>query len=143
MAYITQEMKKELAPAIKAVLKKYGVKGTISIRHHSVLSVNIKEGALDFIGAVNKRRKEDAEREGIEFYDVGGYYQENPYGGCYRGRVSDEPTAIDKFLDELRAAMRGNLYYNNDDIMTDYFDSAYFMDINIGQYDRPYNFIGA
>ena len=139
MAYITQEMKKELAPGIKAVLKKFGVKGTIAVRDRHCFTVNIKEGVLDFIGEANKRNKEYAERNGSHFYEIGGYYQEN----AYSGRTTDEPTAIDNFLEELRDAMRGTLYYNNDDIMTDYFDSAYFMNINIGQYNKEYNVIGA
>ena len=37
MAYISQDEKKKLAPAIKAVLKKYGVKGTIGINLTAVL----------------------------------------------------------------------------------------------------------
>ena len=47
--HIFQEMKKELAPAIKAVANKYGMKVTIGIDHHSSLVVKIKEGALDLI----------------------------------------------------------------------------------------------
>jgi hypothetical protein len=42
MAYISQKMKKELAPAIKSVLQKFGVKGSIAINNHSSLVVNIK-----------------------------------------------------------------------------------------------------
>jgi len=48
MAYIGQKEKKELAPAIKAVLKKFGVKGTIGIDNHRGLKVNLKEGVIDF-----------------------------------------------------------------------------------------------
>ena len=48
MAYIGQKEKKELAPAIKAVLKKFGMKGTIGIDHHRGLKVNLKEGVIDF-----------------------------------------------------------------------------------------------
>ena len=44
MAYIFQEKKKELAPAIKAVAKKYGMKVTIGIDNHSSLIVRVKEG---------------------------------------------------------------------------------------------------
>ena len=50
MAYINQEDKKRLAPKIKEVLKKYGVKGTISISHHSNLVVRLKEGKVDLYG---------------------------------------------------------------------------------------------
>ena len=48
MAYISQEKKKELAPAIKAVAKKYGMKVTIGIDNHSSLIVRVKEGPLAF-----------------------------------------------------------------------------------------------
>ena len=54
MAYISQTDKKTLAPAIKAVFKKYGLKGTISIRHHSVLCANVSAGRLDLIGAADQ-----------------------------------------------------------------------------------------
>lgn len=139
MAYITQEMKKELAPAIKSVLKKFGVKGTISINHSTSLNVNIKEGIIDFIGIYNAEAKKQVERGNIRYYGreiTSGYYQENAY------RVYDpydrELNIVEKFINELQVAMRGTMYYNNDDIMTDYFDSAYFMGINIGKYNKPY-----
>ena len=49
MAYVSQEMKKELAPAIKAVLKKYRMKGSIAVNNHSTLEVNLSEGYVDCI----------------------------------------------------------------------------------------------
>ena len=48
MAYVSQELKKELAVGIKKVLKKYKVKGSIAVRHHSTLVVNLKSGAVNF-----------------------------------------------------------------------------------------------
>ena len=54
MAYVSQEDKKNLAPAIKAVLKKYNVKASIAVRHHSTLVVNIKSSPIDIISAVNE-----------------------------------------------------------------------------------------
>ena len=48
MAYVSQEMKKELSVGIKRVLKKYGMKGTIGIDNHRGLKVNLKEGVIDF-----------------------------------------------------------------------------------------------
>jgi hypothetical protein len=43
MAFMNQERKAKLAPAVKAVLKRYGVKGTLSTERHSI-SLNIKSG---------------------------------------------------------------------------------------------------
>ena len=49
MAYMSQERKAQLAPAIKAVLKKYNIKASIAVNNHSTLVVNIKQGEIDFI----------------------------------------------------------------------------------------------
>ncbi len=139
MAWMNQERKAQLAPAIKAVLKKYGVKGTIGVRHHSSLVVNIKEGALDFIGEANRFNREYAERTGQRFHPVEGYYQANPY----RGADDYADTTVGRFFQELTAAMRGDLWYDNSDIMTDYFDTAYYLDINIGKWNQAYVCTGA
>jgi len=138
MAYMNQERKAQLAPGIRAVLKKYGVKGTISVRHHSALVVNIRSGKLDFIGEANAFNREFAERTGQRFYPVEGNYQANPY----KGEDAYADKTIGAFFKELTAAMRGNLWYDNSDIQTDYFDTAYYMYINIGQWDKPYVFMG-
>ena len=136
MAYITQEMKRELAPGINNVLKKYGCKGSISTPQRNSLCVTISQGPIDFIGKANKEGKEHSEWTGRTFYPIEGSYQENPYR--YAENYDGPLDQADQFLNELRDAMRGTLYYNNDDIMTDYFDSAYFMSINIGKWDKPY-----
>ena len=44
MAYISQQDKKELAPSIKAVLNKYGMKGPIAVGERSSLVVNLQSG---------------------------------------------------------------------------------------------------
>ena len=138
MAYMNQARKAELAPGIKAVLARYGVKGTVGVSNHSTLVVTIKSGNLDFIGEANRWNREYAERTGQRFHSVSGYYQANPYKGA--AEFADETIAA--FFKELTAAMRGNLWYDNSDIMTDYFDTAYYLDINIGKWDRPYVFTG-
>ena len=141
MAYVSQEMKKDLAPQIKAVLKKYGLKGSIGVRHHSSLVVNIKSGILDLVGASNKHRIEEAKRRGNEPY-LDNYIQVNEnYMSYWMEEVGESKIA--KFYDELVAAMKGVgsqsvEWYNNSDIMTDYFDRAYYIDINVGQWNKPY-----
>jgi hypothetical protein len=49
MAYFNQERKQERAPVIKAILKKYGVKGSLAVRNHMTFVLNIKSGKIDFI----------------------------------------------------------------------------------------------
>lgn len=83
MAYMSQEKKRELAPGIKAVLKKYGMQGTISVDNHSSLVVNVKSGDLDVFadvrtecphGSANPRYDELADD-----YRNAGYINVNTY----------------------------------------------------------------
>ena len=133
MAYVSQEMKAKLAPAIKAVLARYGIKGSISVGNHSSLVVTLKEGRLDLIGEANRFNREYAERTGQRFYPVTGNYQAN----AYRSDQYADNT-VGQFFRELTAAMRGDLWYDCSDIQTDYFDTAYYMSINVGRWNRAY-----
>lgn len=145
MAYMNQEKKKALAPQIKAVLKKYGVKGTIGVNHYSSLVVNLKSGELDFIGAANAFNKQYAERRGQQYYKVEDNYQVNPYHEVSHMEEIGE-TDIAAFFAELIDAMNGVgssiANHNNSDIMTDYFDVGWYIDINVGQWDKPYVYTG-
>lgn len=131
MAWMNQDKKAKLAPGIKAVLKKYKVKGTLAVRNHSTLVVNIKEGAIDFIGNYNEVRR-DRNPSGN---DAEGYLQPNPYWfqEHFTGKAH-------KFLSELFAAMNaGN--HDRSDVMTDYFDVGWYVDVNIGEWNKPYQLV--
>ena len=130
MAYISQEDKKTLAPAIKAVFKKYGLKGSISIKNHMTLCANVSAGRLDLIGAAAQ----------IGDFRTTGYYQGNAYGATNE-KYKDINIDIFNFYEELKKAMRGALWFDKSDLMTDYHHTAYFMDINIGQWNKPYKLL--
>lgn len=131
MAYMNQERKAKLAPAVKAILKRYGVKGTISTDSQSI-SVNIKSGSLDFIGDYNKTV--EARPGGFRLGSPAEkYLQINPY--WYQDHFSNKVTK--KFLDEVfRALNTGN--HDNSDIQTDYFDVGWYVHVNIGKWNKPY-----
>ena len=116
MAYVSQEDKAKLTPVIKYVLAKYGMKGTISVRHHSTLVVTVKSGNIDFGGTD---------------IDVNVYW----INEHYTGRARD-------FLNELHQAMMGPDWFCDDDAMTDYFHRSHYCDIRIGNWQRPYVFMG-
>ena len=118
MAYISQQDKKDLAPSIKAVLKTYGMKGTISINHHSSLVVTVQCGVLDFT---------DHFTHGDGYIQVNTYHIDSWYSGT-----------IKRFLQDLVKAMKGNKWYDKSDAMVDYFDTAYYIEINIGKWNKPY-----
>ena len=117
MAYVSQEMKKELAVGIKKVLKKYGMKGNIGVRNHMSLYVDVMSGPIDF----------------GNYTHGDGYIQVNTYW------IYDHYDGIAKdFLNDLKSAMKGNKWYDNSNAQIDYFDTAYYIDINIGKWNKPY-----
>jgi hypothetical protein len=46
-------------------------------------------------------------------------------------------------LQECSQALRAAGYYDRSDAMTDYFDTAYYMHLNIGAWDKPYKITAA
>ena len=133
MAYMNQERKQERAPAIKAIMKKYNVKGSLAVRNHMTLVLNIKSGSIDFVANSNRVC-------GADFYQVArgfkpnmsGYDQVNPYH--FQNHYDGEALS---FLKEVFAVMNsGN--HDNSDIQTDYFDVGWYVDVNIGHWNKPY-----
>lgn len=123
MAWVSQELKRQLAPNIKAVLKKYGVKGTIAVRDNRVLVVNIKSGPIDFIGEYVGKFPSD-------YFNLSGDASE-----FFNGRSAS-------LLSELFVAMN-NGNWDKSDIMTDYFNVGWYTNVNIGRWSTPYQYIPA
>ena len=127
MAYVDQQKKNKLAPQIKAVLKKYGVKASIAVRHHLTLVVNIRSGNIDFIGNHNDINYKNMASNG--YIDVNVYWYHEHFSGVAK-----------RFLDELVDAARGTDWFDHSDSQTDFFHCSHYIDINIGSWQQPYVF---
>lgn len=131
MAYMSQERKAQIAPAVKAILKRYGVKGTLAVDCHTSLVLNIKSGSLDFLGDYNNTIQND--RSPFRGCAAANYIKVNTYH--YRDHFSNK--VIRKFLDEvIRALNVGN--HDNSRIEIDYFDVGWYVNVNIGKWNKPY-----
>lgn len=117
MAYMNQQMKKVIAENMKPVLAKYGIKATLSVRNHSTIYLNVRAGAIDF---------------GRDRFEVSEHWLESNYQG----------QALD-FLKEAFAALKSAGWYDKSDVMTDYFHTAYYCYIHIGDWGKPYQVVPA
>jgi hypothetical protein len=134
MAYISQERKAKIAPKVKAICAKYGVKATLAIRTHSSLVLNIKSGTIDFIGNSNEVCGGDNWQVSRGFRaNTSGYDRINPYH--FKSHYSGKAL---KFLTEVYEAMQSAGWYDNSDAQVDHFDIAYYIEINIGRWNKPY-----
>lgn len=141
MAYMNQERKAIIASAMKPVLKKYGVKGTLSVQNHSSISLNLKSGSIDFIENYIKVDQEKPYAKHLSADQIS-YIREkksldvNPY--WYQEHFSGK---VKKFLDEAFAALKSAGYYDKSDAQIDYFDTAYYFGINVGKWNQPYEVV--
>ena len=138
MAYVSQELKSKLSPKIKAICKKYGVKASIAVRHHSTLVLNVKSGKIDFIEnyiktdadkvVANKMSADTiAHIRKNQSLDVNTYWAHEHYSGKAK-----------QFLTEMIAAMKGPDFFDETDAQVDYFHCSHYIDINIGKWNKPY-----
>ena len=137
MAYVSQELKAKLAPTIKAICKKYGVKASIAVRNHSTLVLNIKQGRIDFIenfietdanGLTGKKMGQDQ----IDYIRKNRSLDVNPY--WYKEHFSGRAL---NFLKEVIPEMN-NGNWDKSDIQSDYFNVGWYIDVNIGKWNKPY-----
>jgi hypothetical protein len=134
MAYMSQDKKAKIALVVKAILKKYGVKGTLSVHHHSTLVLNIKSGSIDFIKNCNEVCGKDHYQVSRGFQPIkDGHISVNPYH--YKSHFSGRAL---KCISELVSAMYGPDYFDESDPQTDYFHCSHYIDVNIGKWDKPY-----
>lgn len=134
MAYMNQEKKAKIAARVKPILKKHGVKGTLSVRNHSSIVLTLKSGSIDFIANSNRVC-------GASHYQTSRGFRPNTSGYCdvnpfwYQEHYDGDAKA---FLDEAFAALKSADWYDRTDAQIDYFDTAYYVDVNIGKWNQPY-----
>jgi hypothetical protein len=134
MAYMSQEHKAKLAPTIRAICKRYGIRATLAVRNHSTLMLTIKQGEIDFIGNSNQVCGNDHYQVARGFKpNTSGYESVNPYH--YRSHFSGRAL---EFLQEVIPAMYGPDYFDHSDIQTDYFHCSHYIDVSIGRWNSPY-----
>ena len=135
MAYMDQARKEKLVPAVKAILKKYRLKGSLSVRNHSTLVLTIASGPIDFIGTWNRVVKQHPRYNEREFTPAEKSLSVNTH--WYQEHFDGKALA---FLKEVIPAMNsGN--HDRSDIQTDYFDVGWYLDVSIGRWNKPYQLI--
>ena len=141
MAYISKEQIQEKRKQINTLCKLYGVSATVSGANSSSVTVTIRKGKIDFLGNhvetvkinwwVNSKQNVD----NAEWHSKRGYIKCNPY---YLDRQFSGDTL--EFFNKVLAILKIG-HYDNSDAMTDYFDTAWYMHICIGTYEKPYQLI--
>jgi hypothetical protein len=140
MAHMNQEKKAKIATNLKPILKKYGVKGSLSVRNYSSIVLTLKSGSIDFIenfiqtdaNVLHGRKMDQGQIDylrNIHIMDVNPYWFQEHFSGVAK-----------EFLCEVMVALKSADWYDKTDAQIDYFNTAYYVDINIGKWNKPYQF---
>ena len=137
MAYISKSEVQEKRGLISALCKEYGVTATVSGSNSSTLTVTIRKGKIDFLGnhvdtVANNWLNGQQQKDNTLFYKKRGHMTVNHY--CIDRQYTG--IALD-FMTDLLAIMKIG-HYDNSDIMADYFDIAWYIGINVGEWNKPY-----
>lgn len=131
MAYMNQEKKAVIRDALKKVMPK-SWKWSLSVYHHSTIVLTIKSAPYDLIQEVyrvnNNRVCADYQKfqEKPKSVDVNPYWLQNQF---------DIHLPV---FEQIVKALKGADWYDDSDIMTDYFNTAYYYDIKLGRWDKPF-----
>lgn len=133
MAYMSQEKKAEIAAALKLVMPK-GWKYSLAVRHHSTLVLNITAAPVDLLDQVKAASADRANRFGHDDYLRNATHLDvNPYH--WRDLFTD-PQTLATFELIFAALNDGN--FDKSDSSTDYFHVGWYVDVNLGRFDRPF-----
>ena len=141
MAYITKDQVKEKTVKIKAIAKKYGCKVSVSGSNSSTITVRFTEGKIDFwkhmvdTAIENQRGNIEVIKENMQWGQANGTMQINHYwlDTSFSGEVL-------QMLQEIKAVLMID-HYDYSDAMTDYFNCAWYMEIKVGCWNKPYKLV--
>lgn len=134
MAYMNQEKKAVIKDALKKVIPK-DWKWSLSVDNHSTIVLTIKSAPVDLIDEVVFVNNKKAYSDHQKYDEKPKNHGVNPY---YLDTQFDFHLSL---FESIKKAMYSAGWYDDSDPMTDYFNTAYYIDIKIGRWDKPFEVI--
>ena len=133
MAYIDTKDVKAIREALKAEFGK-DFKFSVTREHFSSVRISVMSGVENFYdGSMNTTDKYNG-----RVHEFDGYEQINHYHTHFYGKHEALFTKISEIAHTAPGLAGGKKYFCEDDAMTDYFSRAYYVSINVGKWDKPY-----
>lgn len=120
MAYIRAEEVKAIRDTLKSAFPKFKF-GVRKNSYGSTVQVTVKQGPKDFGDILQNGHAQ------INHYWLGNY-----------GRHQNFFEDIVKIIKTAPAQAGGREWFDDSDAMTDYFHTAYYLSIEVGEYNKPY-----
>lgn len=122
MAYMDQEMKAQIAAELKKVMPK-GWKYSLGVDDHSTIVLNIASAPVDLL-----KLAKEAGYSSVCGVQVNPHYMQEHFKNAEVGEL----------FGKIKKVLYGCGYYDNSDSQVDYFDTAYYVNVNIGKWNKPF-----
>ena len=140
MAYISTDDVKHIRNELKKELPQY--KFSVVRDHHSSVSISLMKGPAfndyEYFDRYNNTITTANLSDG-EHHQINQFHLEDFYGK----ENADILSKIDTISRTAPAKNGGKVWYNDSDIMTDYFDIAYYVHISVGKWNKQYEIVEA
>ena len=136
MAYVHKATIDKVRSGLKILNKEYGMKTSVSGVNSSSLRVRISSGKIDLIGNFIDKISEDKNLRNYE--EVAQYVKRNGNIQVNHYWLETNYTGLAlEYLQKVKAIMSVD-HWDKSDIQSDYFHCAYYMNIDIGAWNKPY-----
>tara|TARA_B100001248_G_C27386786_1_gene460094 strand:+ start:1730 stop:2116 length:387 start_codon:yes stop_codon:yes gene_type:complete len=125
MAYISAEDVKAIRLELKATFPKF--KFGVRKRDWNQVTVTVKEGPTDFSDCF----RGDEEYAHVNHYHTHMYGEHKDFFDAIHKIIKTAPIKGEGYW-------KGKGWYDKSDAMTDYFDTAYYISMNVGEWNKPY-----
>lgn len=125
MAYMSQEKKAKIAAELKKIMPK-GWKYSLAVDNHSTIVLNIAAAPVDLM-----KLAKAAGYSSVCGVQVNTHYMQEHF----------KNTEVAELFGKIKKVLYGCGYYDNSEPQTDYFDTAYYVSVNIGKWDKPFVYV--
>ena len=125
MAYMNQEKKAVIAAALKKIMPK-NWKYSLAVENHSTIVLTIASAPVDLLKICA-----DAGYQSASAY---GYVQINTHYMVENFKDSE----VAELFGKIRDALYGADYYDDSDSQVDYFNTAYYVSMNVGKWNKAF-----
>lgn len=133
MAYIDTKDVKAIREALKAEFGK-DFKFSVTRDHYSGVRIAIMSGVANFYDG----ELDTTDKYSGRVYEFDGYAQINHYHLHHYGAYQTLLEKISEIAHTAPGLAGGKKYFCEDDVMSDYFSRAYYVNIHVGRWDKPY-----
>ena len=136
MAYISTEEVAAIRKELKKELPEY--KFSVTKHHHSSVTVAFMKGPAFAEFQSRDRYTGEFKDDVIEGHEQLNHHWAMDFYGEKNGALIKK---VEKIIKTAPVKAGGREWYDKSDAMTDYFDTAYYMNIHVGKWDKPYEVV--